>query len=105
VPYNDIWAWVVVTFLIVLLYRILELRVPLKPMGRTTAFVGLLPVLVYALSGLLDVLGGAPPAVRMIVPFAMGIPVCLALDGLLDRVAAWRALAEVLGERRAGAGR
>lgn len=105
VPYNDVWVWVVVTFLVVLAYRVLELRVPLRPMGRTTAFVGLMPVAVYALSGLLDALGGAPTAVRIIVPFAMGIPVCLALDGLLDRVAAWRALADVLEERAGRAGR
>ena len=59
VPYNQIGLWFFLTFAIMGLYRVLELRVPLKPMGETTAFVGLLPVLVYALSGVLDVLGGA----------------------------------------------
>ncbi len=105
VPYNQIGLWFSLTFATIGLYRVLELRVRLVPMGETTAFVGLLPVLVYALSGVLDVLGGEPRAVRILVPFAMGIPVILAVDGLLDRVAAWRALAEILADRRRGSGR
>ncbi len=85
VPYVNYWGWVLLTFAIVLLYRLLERRIKLEPMGPVSVWVGLPPVLIYALSGIADIVGGGPEPVRLIVPFAMGIPVYLALNRMFGK--------------------
>ena len=85
VPYVNYWGWILLTFAIVCLYRMLERRIELKPMGPVSVWVGLPPVLVYALSGIADMVGGGPEPVRLLVPFVMGIPVYLALNRMFGQ--------------------
>ena len=50
----------------------------------------MVPLVVYALNGLTDVLAGYPEATRLLPPFVMGIPLLLAGH----RLWAWAAEAE-----------
>lgn len=78
IPMANYVGWVETTFLIVLIYRLTERTLPLKPLGRVTWLVAALPVLSYTASGLPDMWVGVPDATRVIAPFAMGVAILAA---------------------------
>jgi hypothetical protein len=71
------------TFTVYLLYRLYERAVVPKPLADLTLGVAALPLVAYAAMALSDVLVG-DPALRVITPFTMGLPVLVAGGRLLD---------------------
>ena len=65
--------------LVSLVYRFVEMRLPMKPLGRGHRTFILLPLLGYAALCVGDLFVGIPMGTRMIAPFAMGIPLAAAL--------------------------
>jgi putative membrane protein len=78
IPFQNYFGWVQVTLIVIVLYRLCERRIPLRPLGPLTRRMALVPLAVYALNGLTDVLAGFPEATRLLPPFVMGIPLLLA---------------------------
>jgi len=78
IPLANYVGWIETTFIIVLIYRLVERTLPLKPLGRVTWLVAALPVLSYAASGLPDMWVGVPDATKVIAPFAMGVAILAA---------------------------
>jgi uncharacterized membrane protein len=79
IPFANYVGWVQTVFIIVVTYRFVERNLPLEPVGKVTPFVAMLPVLMYAINGLSDVLVGYPEATRVLSPFTMGIAILVAL--------------------------
>ena len=59
--------------------RLIEHRIPLKPMGHMNKLVVVLPILCYAVLPIGDLAMGYPEATKVIAPFSMGIAVIAAL--------------------------
>jgi putative membrane protein len=84
VPYASFQYWIAITAAITLLYRLIERHIPLRPIGgRITMAAALVPILLYAMSAVANIVGGWPMPVRLIAAFAMGMPVFLALNRLV----------------------
>jgi hypothetical protein len=79
-----------VTLIVMVIYRLCERRIPLRPLGPLSRRMAMIPLVVYALNGLTDVLAGYPEATRLLPPFVMGIPLLLAGN----RLWAWSAQRE-----------
>ncbi len=79
VPLANYVSWAVLSFAIFLLYRIIERRLPLRPLGRVSRWHAALPVGVYALFCLGDLFVGDPPDTKLIALFTMGLPVLAAV--------------------------
>jgi putative membrane protein len=79
IPFANYVSWVETTFIIVIIYRLWEREIPLRPMGNITPAFAAIPVLIYALMGLPDMFVGFPEATKVISPFAMGIPIVAAM--------------------------
>ncbi len=79
IPFRNFAGWVLTTFTAGMAYRLIEHRIPLKPMGEMSKFVVLLPILCYAVLPIGDLYLGFPEATKVIAPFAMGIAVIAAL--------------------------
>lgn len=73
IPFRNYAGWVLATFTISTVYRLLERRLPLKPLGRAHRGFIVLPLIGYATLCLGDLLVGYPLGTRVIAPFAMGI--------------------------------
>ena len=82
IPIQNYFGWVQVTLIVMLLYRWSERRIPLQPLGPLSFRLAMVPLAVYALNGLTDVLAGFPDATRLLPPFVMGIPLLLAANRL-----------------------
>ncbi len=67
------------TFTAGLAYRLIEHRIPLKPMGHMSKVVVIAPILCYAVLPIGDLAMGYPEATKVIAPFSMGIAVIAAL--------------------------
>jgi uncharacterized membrane protein len=84
IPFHNFIGWLVTTFTISLVYRLVEKRVPLHPLGRGRKRVVLLPLLGYAGLCVGDILMADPVGIRVIAPFAMGVPVVAAAMRLFE---------------------
>jgi putative membrane protein len=87
IPFQNYFGWVQVTLIVMVIYRLCERRIPLRPLGPLSRRMAMVPLVVYALNGLTDVLAGYPEATRLLPPFVMGIPLLLAAN----RLWAWAA--------------
>ena len=91
IPVQNFAGWVLTTFSVYLVYRLYERRVELKPLAGVeprplagiTLEVAALPVVAYAAMAVSDVLAG-DPALLVITPFTMGLPVLVAGGRLWD---------------------
>jgi putative membrane protein len=79
VPFQNFFGWVLTTFTISAIYRLVENRLPLKPLGTVTYLIVTLPIIGYAILGLGALFTGDPLATRAISPFAMGVAVVASL--------------------------
>lgn len=86
VPWKNYQGWMITSFVVFLVYRLLERRIPLRRRAETLGWssamrlVALMPVAVYMAMALVDaVLGSARiEDVHLISPFAMGITAAIA---------------------------
>lgn len=79
VPFQNFTGWVLTTFTIAAAYRLVEPRLPLRPLGRMTNWLVWLPLIGYLALSIGDIFIGDPDATRLISPFVMGVPVLAAL--------------------------
>ncbi|MBL0313880.1 MAG: carotenoid biosynthesis protein, partial [Holophagaceae bacterium] len=79
IPFLNFSGWVFTTFTAGMAYRIIEHRIPLKPMGHMSKLVVIAPILCYAVLPIGDLAMGYPEATKVIAPFSMGIAVIAAL--------------------------
>ena len=84
IPLENFRGWTLVVALICIFYRFVELRVPLRPIGRSERWITMLPLIGYGTMALGDALVGTPIATRLIPPFAMGAPLLAAAVRLAD---------------------
>jgi putative membrane protein len=77
-----------VSFGIVLVYRLIERKLPLAPAGDGRRWVAALPVAIYGTNMLSSVLAGMPLETRLIAAFAMGVPVLVAATRIVQGGAA-----------------
>lgn len=74
-------GWTFVGFCIVLAFRLVVRRFPVRPASGVDRRHALLPVLIYAGLMAFQIVAGFPVETRSIAVFAMGIPVLCALAG------------------------
>ena len=86
IPFQNYFGWVLTIFVVFVIYRSLERRIERRPLGPTSKWLVLLPLLTYAFMSIGDVLFGEPVEIVLISPFVMGLPFLFALTGL----AQWR---------------
>lgn len=84
VPMQNFVGWVITTFTICLLYRLSEYVLPLRPLGRITRSIVLIPVVCYFLLWLGGLWLCDPVDTQMIGPFVMGIPTFMTLLRLFE---------------------
>jgi putative membrane protein len=82
IPFANYLSWVQTVFMISVAWRLIEPSLPPPPRMHLTRTAAAIPVVSYALIGLPDVFIGFPAATRVLSPFAMGIPVLIALGRL-----------------------
>ena len=73
IPFRNYVGWVLTTFTISVAYRLLERRIPLKPLGRAHRGFIILPLIGYFSLCVGDLVVGYPLGTRVIAPFTMGI--------------------------------
>jgi len=83
VPIQNFVGWVLTTFVVYLVYRLFERRVALRPAGPLTVAIAAMPLVAYGTMMLSNTLTANPEAMRVVAPFAMGLPVAAAADKLL----------------------
>jgi putative membrane protein len=91
IPFQNYFGWVQVTLIVMVIYRLCERKLPLRPLGAVSFRLAMVPLVVYALNGATDVFAGYPEATRLIPPFVMGIPLLLAGNRLREWAAEARA--------------
>ncbi|MBI3244289.1 MAG: carotenoid biosynthesis protein [Chloroflexi bacterium] len=79
VPFQNYVGWLVTTFTISALYRLIEQRLTFKPLGRIRKWIILLPLIGFGMLALSSVALGYPETTRVIAPFAMGTPLIAAI--------------------------
>jgi putative membrane protein len=79
IPFHNFYGWVATTFTIALTWRLVERQIPMKPLGRAYRLFLLLPLAAYGGLGFGDLLIADPTGIRVIVPFAMGLPLFAAV--------------------------
>lgn len=79
IPFRNFLGWVVTGGIASGLYRLVEPHLEMRPLGRTSTFFLVLPMMGYGALCLGDLVVGNPPATRAVAPFAMGIPLLAAL--------------------------
>lgn len=88
VPLQNFVGWLLTTFTIYLVYRLIERRIGVQPLGAMTTALNALPLLAYAIimSGyLLPGSSDTGEALRIIALFAMGFPVLAATGRLFTQ--------------------
>jgi putative membrane protein len=86
IPLQNYAGWMLTTFVVYLVYRVIEHSTELRPLGPVSAPVAALPLLAYGAMMLSNLLaGGGPAALAVIAPFAMGLPLLAAVERLLRR--------------------
>lgn len=83
IPVQNFAGWVLTTFTVYILYRLFERWVSPQPLAGLTLATAALPLLAYAAMALSQMLTGNP-ALQVITPFTMGIPVLVAAGRLFD---------------------
>ena len=83
IPVQNFAGWVLTTFTIYMLYRLFERWVALRPLAPLTFATAALPLVAYAGMALSQMLLGNP-ALQVIIPFTMGLPVLVAAGRLFD---------------------
>jgi uncharacterized membrane protein len=78
IPIHNYVGWVGTTFLVMLLYRLIERRAPPRPVGEASGWLAALPLMTYGFMSVGDVALGHPVETVLISPFAMGIPLLFA---------------------------
>ena len=73
IPFHNFVGWVATTFTISTAYRLLERRLPLKPLGRAHRGFIILPLIGYLTLCVGDLVVGYPVGTRVIAPFTMAI--------------------------------
>ena len=78
IPIHNFFGWILTTFSIYLIYRILESKT--KPIQKQIInYSVILPVLGYGLMLVANLVPGEPQELRIIGPIIMGIPIIMAL--------------------------
>lgn len=78
IPIHNFFGWILTTFSIYLIYRILESKT--KPIQKQIInYSVILPVLGYGLMLVANLVPGEPQELRIIGPIIMGIPIVMAL--------------------------
>ncbi len=95
IPVQNFAGWVLTTFTVYMFYRLFERWVALRPLASLTFATAALPLVAYAGMALSQMLLGNP-ALQVIIPFTMGVPVLVAAGRLLD--ARWSDARDTLGE-------
>jgi putative membrane protein len=83
IPVQNFAGWLLTTFTVYLLYRLVERWVAPKPLADLSLATAVLPLVAYGAMAVSDMLLG-DPALRVITPFTMGLPVLVAAGRLLD---------------------
>jgi putative membrane protein len=78
IPIHNYVGWVATTFLVMLLYRLLERGRPPRPIGGHSRWLAAAPLATYGFMSIGDVALGHPVETVLISPFAMGIPLLFA---------------------------
>lgn len=83
IPVQNFAGWVLTTFTVYLLYRLFERAVALRPLADLNFWTASVPLVAYAAMAVSDVIVGNP-ALQVIMPFTMGLPVLIAAGRLWD---------------------
>lgn len=83
IPVQNFAGWMLTTFTVYMLYRLFERWVALRPLAPLTFATAALPLVAYAGMALSQMLLGNP-ALQVIIPFTMGLPVLVAAGRLFD---------------------
>ncbi|HVS63444.1 MAG TPA: carotenoid biosynthesis protein [Thermoanaerobaculia bacterium] len=78
IPIHNYVGWLATTFVVMLLYRLLERRRPPRPIGGPSRWLAAAPLATYGFMSIGDVALGHPVETVLISPFAMGIPLLFA---------------------------
>lgn len=81
VPFQNFFGWVWATGTIMVVYRLIEPRLVLRPLGRVARWIMAIPLIGFGLNGLADFFVGYPVATRIIGLFSICAPM---LAGLLS---------------------
>ena len=95
VPAQNFVGWLLTTFTVYLCYRLFEQRFSPRPAGPVTVTIAAMPVAAYGAMMLSNIVRGDPPALVVIAPFAMGLPLIAAIERL------WHHQAEIETSQRA----
>lgn len=79
IPMRNFAGWVLTTFTAGLAYRVIEHRIPLKPLGQMKPWIVTLPLLCYGVLIVGDFALGYPEATKVIPPFVMGVALIASL--------------------------
>ena len=82
IPAQNYAGWLLTTFTVFLLYRLIEHKLPERPTSPVTTLVAALPLMIYGSQMLANTIHGTPEAMRVIAPFVMGLPLIIAFDQL-----------------------
>lgn len=82
IPVQNFIGWMLTTFTVYTLYRLYERRFRRQPEGAVTRGMALLPLLAYGSIMISNMLSSGPDALHVIAPFAMGLPLVMALTRL-----------------------
>ncbi|MEJ5309846.1 MAG: carotenoid biosynthesis protein [Anaerolineae bacterium] len=88
VPLQNFIGWLLTTFTIYMVYRLIEWRIGVRPLGAMTIALAALPLLAYTIimsSYLAPRSSDTGEALRIIALFAMGFPVLAATGRLFTR--------------------
>ncbi len=84
IPFSNFSGWILVVWCICVLYRTIEVRVPVAPLGAPRRWLALGPLIGYGTMALCDSAVGLPQATRLLPVFAMGIPLLAASIRLFE---------------------
>ena len=78
VPLQNFGGWLLTTFTIYFLYLLFDRKIPYH-YNSLTKRIMITPLLAYGAMMISNIIPGEPPALRLIGPIVMGIPLCIAL--------------------------
>ena len=85
VPLQNYVGWMLTTFTVYLIYRLYERSAIPQPTGSVTTAIIAMPLLAYGGMMIANMVAGGPDALKVIGPFAMGIPLAVAASRLWNR--------------------
>lgn len=84
IPFSNFSGWILVVWCICVIYRAIERRVPIRPLGAPRRWIALGPLIGYGTMALCDSAVGLPEATRLLPVFAMGVPLLAASIRLVE---------------------